>query len=224
LREGGIISAELRAALEAFNSGGEYVSVNPYVRRWDETLYGSGTSDFRLIVNTRLDEFVEIIFKRGPESLKNLKQKWGPRLRDQFAAERRMPRSVRSDLRQNFVAAMRQHLTYHSIPHPPEALDRIGAWIYEDPLRCPGLRLQWETRRQFINDLNAVPDDNMFLDFAYVVAIPYVDAVTMDGQMREYCRRAARLLNQLSHGTDYSCRVFSTLEVVDFLKQSAAAG
>src|SRR5215471_312657 len=41
LREGGIYCSELKEAVAAFREGREFAAVDPYVKRWDETLYPS---------------------------------------------------------------------------------------------------------------------------------------------------------------------------------------
>ena len=43
MREGGITLAELREAVDAFNEERECALVNPYVKRWDETLVPRGS-------------------------------------------------------------------------------------------------------------------------------------------------------------------------------------
>ena len=64
--------------------------------------------------------------------------------------------------------------------------------LFENPLRCPGTRLQFETFQMLVGDRKAKAKASDIPDFSHVSCLPYVDLMTLDGQMRSYVRSATR--------------------------------
>ena len=89
--------------------------------------------------------------------------------------------------------------------------DEFVEWIYENPARCPGVRLHHETYRQLLLNCNDIPEVGDFSDLAHVSAVPYVDAATLDNRMRAYCSQASRDLVRLGLCVDYRQRLYRNL-------------
>jgi hypothetical protein len=209
LREAGITVSELREAVEAFTEHREFRRINPYVRRWDETLVLEGSSPAEALVNQRLDDLVHILWKHGALSVTS--RRWGRLLQDQFKADRRLPRQVRKAIRKNFPMALRRHLVQFSILFPVRKTNQLAEWIYENPTRCPGHRLAYDVRQELMNDLTKTVTANDISDLAHVEALPYVDAVSMDRRTADLCRRVIKRLRRAHPDIRYERRIFSSL-------------
>ena len=72
-------------------------------------------------------------------------------------------------------------LTLTVSPSPPTEIKELADWIYNNPAaRCPGYRLAYDVRQELMNNLTEKISRNDIFDRAHVLAVPYVDAVTMD--------------------------------------------
>jgi hypothetical protein len=56
-----------------------------------------------------------------------------------------------------------------------------------------------------------VPEVGDSSDLAHIIAVPYVEAATVDNRMREYSSQAARHLIRLGLAVDYRHRLCSDL-------------
>ena len=207
LREAYIFLQELQAAIQAF-PGGEFRTPDPYVARWDEAIQAPGKSAARMLVNWRLDEMIHMLWKR--HHLFDFRRDT-QRLNALFQSDRSLTEENRLSLAANFAETVKRHLLQHKIPFPAPGAEQLGAWIYSDPRRCPGLRLYYEAFHELERNLSEVAQPGDIPDFAHIAAIPYVDYVTVDRRMAHYCRAAARRLKTLSPAIKYEARVFASL-------------
>ena len=215
MRESTILDEELRAAWRAFDSSTKYEGINPYVGRWDETLF-TGEASTRILVNFRLDEIIYRLWRRNSRILlmpwRNIA--W---MRPEFERQRNIPASERLSLKENFKHSVGRHLQgglrFGILDVPVEKVDQaaFGNWIYSNPDRCPGFRLHYNTYHELVANVRDVPKDSDLLDFAHILAIPYVDAITMDRRMCDYARRVGRRLHKEYGSTNYSERIFPKL-------------
>jgi hypothetical protein len=210
LREGGITRSELEEAVAAFNEHREFAPINPYVRRWDETLVLEGLSPAHMLVNERLDDFVFMLLKRG--ALSPTDRRWDMRLKQQFKEDRGLPPEVRKAIQKNFPVALGRHLKQHSISFPEGMVNQLAEWIYDDPRRCPGHRLAYDVRQELMNNLTETVNENDISDIAHVGAVPYVDAITMDRNTAALCRGVAKRLTKMNPAINYEERIFASLE------------
>ena len=93
-------------------------------------------------------------------------------------------------LRDHFVTMIIRALATHGIRPPQARAELFARWIYESPLRCPGVRLTYETQHRFRRDRAANPGASDMIDLARITAIPYVDFFVTDAAMMTYCRQA----------------------------------
>jgi Protein of unknown function (DUF2442) len=211
LREGGIIYAELKEAMEAFKDGRECMLIRPYVKRWDETLVVEGPSPAEVLVNQSLYDLVSMAVSRG-NAVPLVKQRWGPWLEGQFEQDRKIQPETRKAIGKHFPGAILKGLAAYSIPFPHDKVNKFADWVYENPIRCPGLRLAYDFRQELMNNLEEKVSPNDIFDRAHVLAVPYVDAATMDHNAADLCRRVIRRLKKDNPAIRYEERIFASLK------------
>jgi hypothetical protein len=216
LREVGIVGIELKSAVEAFTNGTEYQDVSPYVNRWDGTLMtqsGQVTNYFEMLVGLRLDELVHEVFRYQPHAFAPLHEKL-PQLITLLRQDRELLRAGKVPAREHFTRSVKKHADYHKVPLPVGREEEFARWIYSNPRRCPGLRLNHEVYRRLMRNYTDVPEVGDFVDLNLIFAVPYVDAATLDNRMREYCSQAAGSLMRLGLVVDYRKRLYPDLREV----------
>lgn len=213
LREIKVVAIEIQAAVEAFTSGTEYEDVSPYVSRWDRTLMtqsGNITAHFEKLVGLRLDEIVYEVFVYQPQAFAPLYEKL-PHLVTLLQQDRDLLRAGQVPVREHFIRAVKKHADYHKVRLPKGREEEFARWIYANPKRCPGLRLNHETYRELMGNYQDVPEAGDFTDLNQIFAVPYVEVATLDNRMRDYCSRAARRLLRLGLVVDYRERLYQNL-------------
>jgi hypothetical protein len=211
MREGGIIYAELKEATHAFEEKREFVLTSPFVKRWDETLVLEGQSPAEILVGLSLYDLVSMAVSRG-NAIRAVKERWDLWLTEQFELDRKLPNTARKAVRKHFPAAIRKGLDAYSITFPADKAGEFGNWVYENPARCPGLRLAYDFRQELMNNLTEKVSPNDIFDRAHVLAVPYVDAITMDANTADLCRRVARRLKAQNPAVNYEERIFTSLK------------
>jgi len=221
LKEITIVAIEIQAAVEAFNSGAEYQGCSPYVTRWDHTLMtlpgqqGSAADNW---VNFRLDEIVYYINRVRPDVFAPPDHHLG-NLRALLQNDRAALRAGQAPARQHFVSSIKRHAATHRVSLPNGREDEFAEWVYANPDRCPGLRLNHETYRALMANYMDIPETADFSDLAHIFALPYVEAATLDGRMRHYCGVASREILRFGGSTNYADRVYR--DVADFIQRHA---
>lgn len=89
-----------------------------------------------------------------------------------------------------------------------------GTWVYTNPKRCPALALQFQVLREIVRNIGDTPKQSDIPDLAYVPAIPYVDAATMDRRMCNYIKQACNVLRALNPKIDYDKRLFKDIRAL----------
>lgn len=213
IKEAPIVGTEIESAVQAFNNGAEYQPVSPYVNRWDRTIVmlpGQEYTQYDRFVGLRLDEIIYDVFRYQPQVFAPPGQHL-PRLIQQFEQDRVALRAGKAPPREHFIRSVKNHAARHRVKLPQGREDEFARWIYSDPNRCPGLRLNHETYRQLMGNYGDVPEVGDFSDLAHVFAVPYVEMATLDNRMRDYCSRASRRLVKLGLAVDYRERLYSDL-------------
>ena len=212
MREVQIVELEIRAAVDAYTSGGEFTKPEIITDRWDRTLSplpAGLISKVEMLINTRLDELVYMAYRVGPELFSAPKQHL-PALLRIVAADRKLIKSGQLPAEMHFKTAIRNHSRTHKITLPAGHEDAFVDWVYANPARCPGVRLNHEVFRSLLANTNDVPETADFTDLAHVYALPYLEATTLDNRIRHYCRVASdTLFAQM--GFRYSDRVHRNL-------------
>lgn len=201
INEAKIQIQELLAAKEAYERECEYSSIDPYVRRWDET-FSTEPSFLQMLVNVRIDEMIYSLWKHNPASLLFTKE-FSEGARKQMNADRALPAHRRKRPRDVFINSVGKHFARYSVSISEEELINLGAWIHKDPKRCPGLRLHHDTYHELRRNSHDGVRDSDVSDFSHIYAIPYVDAVTLDRRMTNYVRIVAGRLHKLNPFVNY---------------------
>lgn len=128
--------------------------------------------------------------------------------------DRELLRDGKVPAREHFLRSIKKHAEYHKVPLPVGKEEAFARWVYNDPRRCPGLRLNHEVYRRLMRNHTDVPEVGDFVDLNFIFAVPYVDAITLDNRIREYCSQAARGLMRLGLAVDYRDRLYRNLSEV----------
>lgn len=216
LAEVRIVGIEIRSAVEAFISGTEYRDVSPYVSRWDGTIIdksGNLTEYFKQLVGLRLDDIVHDVFRYQPQAFAPLHEAL-PNLVTLLRQDRELLRGGKVPARDHFLRSIKKHADYHKVALPVGKEEEFARWVYSNPRRCPGLRLNHEVYRRLMRNYDDIPEVGDFVDLNLIFAVPYVDAATLDNRMREYCSQAARSLTRLGLPVDYRDRLYRDLPTI----------
>jgi hypothetical protein len=219
LKEVTIIAIELQAAVDAFSVGTEYRPPSPYVRRWDHTLAtppdqrGTGSDN---IVGLRLDDIVFLINLSNPGVFSPPRHHLAT-LQHIVESDRALLRAGQLAAKQHFILSVKKHAASHRIRLPEGREDDFARWVYSNPNRCPGLRLNHELFRSITANYGDIPEVGDFTDLALMSAIPYVDGATLDRRMRGYCRSASRKMIRFGASDNYANRVYD--DVADLMRQ-----
>lgn len=202
IREGFIFMQELESAWRSIQSGVEFGAPNPMVQRWDETFQRPGQSVAAMFVGYRLDEIVHDLHRHGsvPRDL----GKWTRVIRQQIKNDRALPKQLRKSSLQHFRLVIERHCQQYGIRVATTELRQFSDWIHADPTRRPGLRLQFEVRRELVENPKDILKRGDILDFAHIGAVPYVDCAILDRRMCHYCGQACRRLRAANQNADYS--------------------
>jgi hypothetical protein len=211
LRETSILPEEILAALDGFAKGQEPRPINPYVRRWDYTFNFIGPVPTARFVGYRLDEIVHDLFREYPGAFEGYASR-GPLLRRQFAEDRKLFAKNRQDLVGNFVESLRRDQKQWNLNYRGVDVDTFGHWIYENPARCPGLRLTYDMRHEILANPGDIPLDSDIPDFTHVFAIPYVDARTIDRRMMHYLQTVTKKLRKINPAIEYDRQTYRRIE------------
>lgn len=216
LREVTIMAAEIQSAIHAFDAGTEYQDCSPFVTRWDHTLVtpGQRASAAENWVNLRLDDIVFLINRVRPDVFAPPDQHLG-RLQAQFENDRVALRAGQAPSQQHFINSVKMHAATSGICLPNEREDQFVEWVYANPNRCPGLRLNHETYRALMANYTDIPETGDFSDLAHVSGVPYTDAATLDRRMRHYCTLASREMVRLGAANNYADRLYG--DVADLM-------
>src|SRR5258707_12314019 len=143
IEENPIVGLEIQSAVQAFSDGTEYQPVSPFVTRWDRTIMllpGQRRAEYDMLVGLRLDEIVYDIFQYQPQVFAPPFERV-PQLMKLFEQDRALLRAGKAPTRDHFIIAVKKHAEYHRVNLPPGREDELARWIYANPARCPGLRL-----------------------------------------------------------------------------------
>jgi hypothetical protein len=209
LKEVAIVAMEIQSAVDAFNGGAEYAGCSPYVTRWDRTLMeppGRQRSAADDWVNLRLDEIIYLINRARPDVFAP-PDRHLPALQTLLEQDRASLRAGQAPARHHFARSIKNHATTRGVPLPPGREDEFAEWVYQNPHRCPGLRLSHETYRALMVNYTDVPETSDFSDLAHIAAVPYVDAATLDRRMRHYCGAASRKMLKFGATHNYADRL-----------------
>jgi hypothetical protein len=231
VNEGRIRDMEIREALSAFEQQREYdfAAVTPFASRLDSAIDVHGTPQYvvermgarpisvrtEMIVNFRIWEIIRYVWTCDPDAF-NVQRRLEPDWISLLESDRMMARPP--TLPDHFVTVMRRDLETHGIRPPAAGAEPFARWVYESPVRCPGVRLAYETYHQFRRNQTARPRASDLIDLARIASIPYVEFFVTDAAMMNYCKQAADEI-----GCRYQQLFGNFRAVMSYLNMRAAA-
>lgn len=214
IKETTIPLEELRSAKTAYDSRTQYREIDPYVARWDETISMVGEpAATEPLVGLRLDEIIHMIWKRDRTALQFPKRS-GELIRSHYEAKRKTTSAPRLLAKKEFEKYVGRQFTYWGIDASETDVSALSNWVYSDPARCPGLHMYYDMCYELLGATKDKMKENDIQDFAYLYAIPYVDAITLDRRIRGYAASVAQRLKKLNPDVDYTNRLFQNFESV----------
>lgn len=199
--DGFIAPMEIREAISAFTSQREYATVDPYVARLDHALEAFGPLATRMYLNFPLSEIVWTLSQEAPSIFQKKSERLA-RFRRMLTDDRKLGSSI--SVTDFFGVKLARDLRTYGIPEPVSGVESIATWIWEAPIRCPALRLDYEVYHQIRRNTKDRGYLQDFEDLAHVKCVPYVDRATLDRRMTGYVRQVSRDWNdspgvKLSH-------------------------
>ena len=185
-----LIRFELLEALNSFNIGREYNNVNPFTRRFTETLELEKIYPLAKFFIYSLAEIIWKLFEEqalggfGTHSIK-----W----KNTVFIERNLPNKPKK--KENFIYTIRKHLLLYKLKAPNQDAILFAKWIYEKPYRCPSTRLIFEVFHKMVKNIGDIPKNSDLADFSHIQCLPYVDLMTVDRRFYAYVSQAAKSLN-----------------------------
>jgi len=180
---------ELRSAIISYKEGREYSPIDPYATRFDAAIQIRGLAPTRIYINHSLAETVFTVWQEAPDVL-DRQPTDEQRLRAILEADRRSPRLP--SLREIFRKKIQRDFQLYCISEPEIDTNALSDWIYDNPSRCPGVRIGYEVFHQIRKNRKDQSGKSDFGDFAHVECLPYIDLMTLDSRMANYVERATR--------------------------------
>jgi hypothetical protein len=185
ISESKIAFLELNEAVHAFNEEREYLQINPFVSRFDETLSVNGLPPTKDYISYGLPETVFDLWQAGFD-FKGLKG-YALKLRRLFEIERSI--ANKPNLNEEFMQAVDRKLKSSKLEILPRNLKSFAEWIYKEPKRCPSLRIGYEVYHNMVKDRKSIPEDSTMDDLCHANYIPYVDFISFDRRMYHYIKQ-----------------------------------
>jgi hypothetical protein len=176
---------ELKQALHAFSSKGEYQPVIPFVKRFDQTLDLSADPATSQFMNYPLAGIVWDLYTTG--ALKGLETFAKP-MKALISKDRNIGRPP--SLGSHFAKIIERNLRDDGLSC--SEVKSFANWIYKNPHRCPGIRLSYEVWHQIVKNRTDGLEDSDMEDHQHLICLPYVDRITLDRRMHGYVSQAAK--------------------------------
>ncbi len=192
LHEVRIPDLEILEADRAFRAGREYEAVAPpFVDRFDEVVPREGPPATRLFINMGIAETVWRI-REGKPSVLEPQVAAATAFRNMIFADRALVEHPSPEAA--FTTMLRRSATDRSLPIPEANLDSLAGWIYQQPRRCPAVRLGYELVHEIRRNVTDRVEDSDIADFVHAKNVPYIDLMSLDRRMRNYVTQVSRRL------------------------------
>jgi len=198
---------EFTAAVRAFEAEAEAEQIDPFVPSWYRTYLTPGEQNHQdMLVNYRLADQVLPLVK-GNSSIFRHKQLRAAYLQNAVSQDRAVEDAVRRS-RIRFENGVKEVLRRCNIPIPQRGITKFSHWLRANPARCPGWRLFHDSYLKYCSNVGDDVKVGDVSDWATIVYLPYIHAMTLDRRMVEYSGAAALNLKRLNAKIDYKARIF----------------
>jgi hypothetical protein len=189
-----LIRTEFRSAFRAFEANDfGLAAIDPLVPTWQRTLRDPGrVLPQDLLINFKTtDQVVEIVFD-NPQIGQHTKADHAF-YRNEVAADRLHNPAVRRSAAW-FRGGVAQTLVSSGLRLDRARFEAFADWLAANPTACPGWLLFQESYGVFCDNVNDAGQRGDGPDFSHIITAPYIDAITLDRRMADYCARASRTL------------------------------
>jgi hypothetical protein len=193
---------ELKEALDAYLGKHEYRGILVFVDRFDQTVDLHARPPTGMFINYSLVETVWDLYCHG--ALEGL-ESYANQMRQIVAADRRLNKP--SPLKANFAKMIERNLKLYKLSWSGVDLSDFADWIYENPNRCPAIRLGYEVWHKIVKNKTDPLEDSDMEDYQHLTCLPYVDFMTLDRRMHGYVSQASASAN-----LDYRNRIFKSTQ------------
>lgn len=198
----GVDALELKEALDAFSSQREYREIHPFVGRFDDALVLDARPRNRIFINCSLAETVWDLYSHG--SLQGL-ESYAKRMREIVTRDRSLKKPP--TLKTHFTKVIQRNLKLHNLSRSHVSLPDFANWIYENPNRCPAIRLGYEVWHKIVRNKTDALEDSDMEDYQHLTCLPYAHLMTLDRRMHGYVSQASA-----SMSLDYCSRIFRSVQ------------
>jgi hypothetical protein len=193
---------ELETALNSYSSKLEYGTIHAFVNRFDQTVDFHAQPSTANVLNYSMAETVWDLYSHG--ALEGL-ESYVTKMRQLMQADRRLKKPPA--LRANFGKMIERVLVKYKLSWSGIILSDFANWIYENPNRCPAIRLGYEVWHKIVKNKTDALEDSDMEDYQHLICLPYVDFMTLDRRMHSYVSQASASL-----GLGYRDRVFKSTQ------------
>ncbi len=197
---------ELRSAMRSFEAGREYEPIDPYVPRFD-FVFPPFANPNRLTY--RFWDIVCDLWKACPQMFeppahaRNL-------LKFAMSMDREMLHAKRPKVAEPPFEPILEFLVLKMSVTRERAVE-IASWIGQVPTRCPGLRIIRAVGSAMSGNRTYLARNDDIFDISQTMAIPYVEAMTLDRTMCDYFARAQKALRRAGSPEEGNHKVFRSL-------------
>jgi hypothetical protein len=197
-----IYDLELKEALDAYLNTREYRGIHAFVHRFDQTVDLHAQPSTGVFINYSLAETVWDLYSHG--ALKGLESD-ADQMRKIVAADRRLYKPP--TLKANFAKVIESNLMLFKLSSSGMDISGFANWIYENPNRCPAIRLVYEIWHKIVKNKTDLLEDSDMEDYQHLTCLPYVDCMTLDRRMHGYISQASGNVS-----LDYRDRIFRSTQ------------
>jgi len=199
---------ELKEALDAYLNTREYRGIHAFVERFDHAVDLQARPPTEIFITYSLAETVWDLYSHGV--LKGL-ENYADQMRWIVAADRCLNKPP--TLKANFTKVIERNLILSKLSSSGMDISGFANWIYENPIRCPAIRLVYEIWHKIVKNKTDLLEDSDMEDYQHLTCLPYVDFMTLDRRMHGYVSQASRSIS-----LDYRDRIFrSTQDLLSLL-------
>jgi hypothetical protein len=201
----GIDLLELRRALDCFEAGKEYVTINPYVPRFDY-VFPPFANPARLYYPMR--ESVIDLWRACPDVFQpQPKYHRLQALAMSMDRDRMAARQSSSEPPSEWIV----EFLMLKMNVPEERAMQVASWITANSLRCPAMCLTRAVAFSMSQNQNYEARKDDTFDMAEMWTIPYTDAATVDRCMLDLFSRAMRNLGRKADSAGPRAKVYRSL-------------
>lgn len=192
INEANIQPLELREATEAFLERRECRPIYPFVRRFDYVVSAFEEPITRNFLRFSLTEIVFELWNEAPDIFES-SDKWSKKFKSLLHSDRKL--SNYRQRKQNFSNTIRRNLDLYNIRFPVRKIRELSRWIWNEPSRCPAVRLGYEVYHKILRNITDTGQGSDIPDLAHVGCVPYVDVATLDNRVRGYIEQVDRSID-----------------------------